>query len=515
MTHPKDIGGMGFRDLHYFNLAMIAKQGWNIMTRPHTLVAKIYKARYFPNSSFFDSKIGHNPNYAWRGIWKARQILMHGCRWSIGNGTSIKVMGDPWLRDKEGAWLPSPQVQGVHNFTINELMIPNMKLWDKVKIESLFPLNIANRIMQTPLLDMVEDDKLIWIDSSQGHYSVKSGYKLLFNISGKIDTMASQDDWRSLWKIHAPPKAKHLLWRICKGCLPTRLRLQERHVSCPLSCPLCDHVNEDDWHVLFGCNVSMQASQAAGVEQKLLPYFQSAGNVREAILNVCARESIETAGIFAMLVWVLWNNRNNKVWNDTNEPGRFLGIKARHLWSEWSAIQQVQRSHIQSEQVQSSTRWQRPPQGWYKCNVDAGFHQAINKTSTSWCLRDHLGRFVAAETTWLGGQYSILEGEAIALHEALKAMHLRNFTKVLFETDAKSVAEAIHHCHGGISEFSLLVGHINDLLLSNPNFSVKFIKRQANMVAHTLARAAVSWPSRCTFETLPLCITSILFNEMI
>jgi hypothetical protein len=86
---------------------------------------------------------------------------------------------------------------------------------------------------------------------------------------------------------------------------------------------------------------------------------------------------------------------------------------------------------------------------------------------------------------------------------------------VVFESDAKSVVDALHYYRGGNSEFSLLVGHINNLLLSSPNFSVKFIKRQANMVAHTLARAAVSWPSRCSFETLPLCIQSTLMNEMI
>jgi hypothetical protein len=92
MAYLKALGGMGFKDLHSFNLAMIAKQGWNIMTKPHSLVAKIYKARYFPNSSFFDSKLGHNPSYAWRGIWKARYILMNGCRWTIGTGSSISVI---------------------------------------------------------------------------------------------------------------------------------------------------------------------------------------------------------------------------------------------------------------------------------------------------------------------------------------------------------------------------------------------------------------------------------------
>jgi hypothetical protein len=32
------------------------------------------------------------------------------------------------------------------------------------------------------------------------------------------------EGWSSIWKIHAPPKAKHLLWRICRDCLLTRSR---------------------------------------------------------------------------------------------------------------------------------------------------------------------------------------------------------------------------------------------------------------------------------------------------
>ncbi|CAJ2652454.1 unnamed protein product [Trifolium pratense] len=156
MIQPKSHGGLGFRDLHSFNLAMIAKQGWKIMTNPNTLVAKIFKARYFPNSSFFESKIGHNPSYAWRGLWKSRIILMNGCRWSVGNGTSIKLMSDPWLREKESAWLPLPQTQGIHNSTVNELLLPNMKLWNREKIMAMFPLHMVKSILEIPLFDMIE-----------------------------------------------------------------------------------------------------------------------------------------------------------------------------------------------------------------------------------------------------------------------------------------------------------------------------------------------------------------------
>jgi hypothetical protein len=424
-------------------------------------------------------------------------------------------MGEPWLRGMDGAWLPSPQIQGVYNFTIHDLMMTNVKRWDKEKIHSLFPLNIANRIIETPLFDMVQDDKLIWVDNPHGNYTVKSGYNLLQTISGKVASSSTQIDWQSLWKINAPPKAKHFLWRMCKGCLPTRVRLQEKCVPCPLSCPTCDQGNEDDLHFVIDCHVSSQARQAAGIEQHLLPLFQNAGNVQELIIKICATLDTDTAGLFAMHMWLLWQNRNNKVWNDTNEPGHDLGIKARHAWSEWSTVQQVQRSTRRVEPQHVVTSWQKPPQGWYKCNIDAGFHRDINKVSTSWCVRDYLGRFVMAETTWVEGSCSVLEGEAVALCEALQALQLRGITHVMIESDSKSLVDALHHLRGGNSEFSSLVSYINTLLLSSPNFSVKFIKRQANMVAHTLARAAISWSSRCSIETLPYCISNLIFNEML
>jgi ribonuclease HI len=120
-----------------------------------------------------------------------------------------------------------------------------------------------------------------------------------------------------------------------------------------------------------------------------------------------------------------------------------------------------------------------------------------------------------AETTWLEGSCSIIEGEAVALLEALKALQLIGMLHVLFETDSNSLVDVLHHLRGGNSEFSSLVFHINNVLLSSPNFSVKFIKRQANMVAPALARATISWSSRCSFETLPHCISTLLFNEMI
>jgi hypothetical protein len=77
------------------------------------------------------------------------------------------------------------------------------------------------------------------------------------------------------------------------------------------------------------------------------------------------------------------------------------------------------------------------------------------------------------------------------------------------------VVNAIHALRVGTSEFSSLIHNINNVLTTNSNFVVKFVKRQANMVAHSLARTAVLWYNRNIIELLPHCIATLLNNEMI
>jgi hypothetical protein len=66
--------------------------------------------------------------------------------------------------------------------------MPNVKLWDKEKIEALFTTDIAKCIVYIPLLDVIEEDKLVWHDDIHGHYSVKSGYSLMQKMTGKVDS---------------------------------------------------------------------------------------------------------------------------------------------------------------------------------------------------------------------------------------------------------------------------------------------------------------------------------------
>jgi hypothetical protein len=52
----KSKGGMGFKNLRVFNEALLAKQGWGLITNPQSLVARMFKAKYYPRCNFLKGK---------------------------------------------------------------------------------------------------------------------------------------------------------------------------------------------------------------------------------------------------------------------------------------------------------------------------------------------------------------------------------------------------------------------------------------------------------------------------
>ena len=91
---PKNCGGMGFKKLKEFNMALLAKQGWRLQQGHDTLVYKVLKARYFPTSDFSQAVVGKNPPFTWQSIMSAQPLIKYGLRWKVGNAKKIQIWGD-------------------------------------------------------------------------------------------------------------------------------------------------------------------------------------------------------------------------------------------------------------------------------------------------------------------------------------------------------------------------------------------------------------------------------------
>jgi ribonuclease HI len=266
--------------------------------------------------------------------------------------------------------------------------------------------------------------------------------------------------------------------------------------------------------VLFGCEESKQCWTVAGLQNIISSRLEQFHEVKEVIFDICSKETKEVAGRVALVIWLIWNNRNQWLWNHEKRNATQIGVQAIHMWNEWFELQKCSIRTPENEQVQQQMRWTPPRQGWIKCNVDASIHCEGRITSGGWCFRNDIGQFLRAGTYWKNITYSVLEAEALVLLEAMQVASTMNLEYITFESDSQLVVGALHANHEGVSIFSIIISSIKNLLLLNSNFEVKFVKRQANLVAHQLARAANYWAGRCDFYSIPPCIENQLINDM-
>jgi hypothetical protein len=239
----KNHGGMGFKDLAAFNVAMLGKQGWQLQIESDSLVSRIFKARYYPNSSYLDSKLGHNPSFVWRSIFSAKVVVRQGARWKIGSGFNIPIISEPWIG--EGSSIPhvGPDMLALQSYSVGHLMDHNAKVWNEQLVRQLFATETANNILNTPLHQQVHTDKLIWKAEKNGCYSVKSAYRMCIEEIINNDHLRKPGYWSGIWRLKVPPKVKSLVWRICRDCFPTRVKLRSRGVNCPSDCVMCEVVS--------------------------------------------------------------------------------------------------------------------------------------------------------------------------------------------------------------------------------------------------------------------------------
>ncbi|MCH95603.1 pentatricopeptide repeat-containing protein, partial [Trifolium medium] len=81
----------------------------------------------------------------------------------------------------------------------------------------------------------------------------------------KCDKYNVVGNWNGIWKVQAQHKARHLLWRLCRGYLPTRYHLLQRRMECTLNCPVCDEEIKDELYMFFNCTVAYNSWCAAGL----------------------------------------------------------------------------------------------------------------------------------------------------------------------------------------------------------------------------------------------------------
>uniref|UniRef100_A0A803PCK9 Reverse transcriptase domain-containing protein n=1 Tax=Cannabis sativa TaxID=3483 RepID=A0A803PCK9_CANSA len=510
LCQHKHVGGLGFRDLRKYNLSFLGKQGWRLLTKEDSLVGRIYKARYYPRGSYLNAELGQNPSFIWRSIWEAQSLVRQGARRSIGDGSSVSVLHDPWLPHDSWPYVLTVN-QGLEGTLVSNLMLMEEKGWDAEIIEDMFEARDAQLILSIQLSDSTTVDSWHWMMEQSGFYTVKSAYNYLQSSSGNWLHFDDDSYWKRLWKIDVPSKVLHFLWKACSGSLPTKVQLSTKHVNVDLICPLCNVFYETIFHVLVGCRFAeacwnLSATTAAtGVDEFSTWFF--------SILDSKQPEVIVDA---AMISWSIWKTRNEVFWQNKNCTTLGVVQSARKALDQWRVANKNTAATFATGVLSNSNIWRKPLCGKIKVNVDSAIFESQRMFGFGCVARDHTGQLLEAiSDSRIGGVLPEI-AEVVGMKEALSWIKRKGLEDVFIETDSLMVVQAMNSTVHMPSYFGLLVEDCRLILSSLKNIFISFVYRSANKAAHSLARTSCSL-SGCLFNerNAPIFLKNIVMAEAI
>ncbi|KAL0417527.1 UNVERIFIED_CONTAM: putative mitochondrial protein [Sesamum radiatum] len=267
LCKPKSQGGMGFRDLQAFNLALLSKQLWRIISNPDSLLSRVLRAKYFPDGQALLAPAERNPSYTWRSIQAAQQVVRGGLRWRICSGRSVRIWGDPWIpRPFSFSVLSSPNAASP-DMRVCDLIDATSKEWNHGLLRELFWQEDIDAILAIPLSLIDGEDFFIWHHTSNGLFSVRSAYHVALSLAHQplpSSSNLASPVWKTIWKANVPSKIRVFIWKVAHNAIPTgRNLLQKLRFESP-ACPLCCSEDEDVDHVFLRCPFARQISVSPG-----------------------------------------------------------------------------------------------------------------------------------------------------------------------------------------------------------------------------------------------------------
>lgn len=144
-------------------------------------------------------------------------------------------------------------MNSIRNERICQFFRPNSKDWDVHKVQQNFHDGDIQLILQTRIPQSNIRDRIAWMGSCNGEYTVKSGYRYWASQSTSTASVNVSKGWNKIWQVQLPHKVRTFLWRFCKNTIPVRYLLRSKGVVMSISCPMCDVDIEHMRHLFCEC----------------------------------------------------------------------------------------------------------------------------------------------------------------------------------------------------------------------------------------------------------------------
>ncbi|XP_071909704.1 uncharacterized protein [Coffea arabica] len=447
-----------------------------------------------------ESPIGGNAGYSYVAPSSIGPVVEPNIRWCLGEGL-VDFWKDRWVFHE-----PLQQVvvslERPH-FLVSEFI--TLEGWDERRLARWVPEFVVRAIIDIPF-DLSQKDRMVWLPSPSGCFSVKSAWEVLRQRRhhSLVDSL--------LWPSVLPAKMSFLAWRLVRNALPLDVALRSRGLALPSRCGCCYLDEEALLHVFLTGPVASEVwRRVSGRFGFQLQNCWSMASVFVAWYFTSPSSSKNHIRAFMPVVvcWFLWLARNHERYHGVRWGSNKIIHEVEVFLEQLGRANRLHRSHFTGDAdcellriIQAPPRrrtlraiaWVKPPPGVLKFNSDASVNQG--RASGGGLLRDSQGKVIFAFYKEFGEQ-DVLSAESLALFFGLHLCSQRGLRPALVEVDSKALVQLV--VSGAIAKWPLC----NTLrkirgLLEGFSASVSHIFREANSSADRLA--AVGAGGVCIYE---------------
>nr|CAN74795.1 hypothetical protein VITISV_041690 [Vitis vinifera] len=356
VSRPREMGGLGFGKTSMRNSALLGKWLWRFPRERsglwHKVIASIYGTH--PNGWDANMVVRWSHRCPWKAIAQVFQEFSPFVRLVVGNGERIRFWEDLWWGNQTlcAQFADLYRVISVRNLTVSNVLGNSFPLsWNFNFCRNLTDseIDLLQRLMSSihsVLLSPSSSDSRAWSLSSSGSFSVKSFFYALSRDSNPLMFLPA----KFLWSSKVPSKVKALAWLVAHGKVNTNDKLQLRRpykALCPQWCILCKGNGESIDHLFLHCPVTIglwhRLFNLVGViwvpprsiEDMLVISFKGLGNsVRGKILWQIA---------CLTLIWMVWQERNNRIFEDKGRTEEVVWDLIRFYSSLWASCTEAFR----------------------------------------------------------------------------------------------------------------------------------------------------------------------------
>lgn len=312
ITHAKEEGGLGVRDLSTWNKVCSMKVLWLLFFRSGSIWVAWFKREILSGciSNFWTLKENNNHSWMVKRLLRLRETVYPWVKISIGNGRTCNFWVDNWSPFGSLAsflQLPRSSRLGIPaRATLADLNIAGNWILPPARSEQQVLLHIH---LSTLVLSEEEDSYEWWFGGRKANsYSTCQVYRDLKHHNNQVD-------WNQIvWIKSRVPRHSFLTWLFMLNRCPTRDRLLNWGLATQPDCLLCNSSDESRSHLFFSCSYSWQVWSLISAWCNLSP----PQDWDQCVAYLRSMNGSRTRKLLSLLAWKctiyhLWTERNNRL----------------------------------------------------------------------------------------------------------------------------------------------------------------------------------------------------------